>query len=520
MKVVFRADASVTIGTGHVMRCLTLAEALREAGAKVAFVCRELEGNLIELIGTRNFEVHALPGLEPPADPLAWTAEHWREDAAQTAGSLETRADWLVVDHFALEHRWESEMRGCAERLMVIDDLADRVHDCDLLLDQNYSREPTRYDTLVPAGCRKLLSPTYALLRDEFRRAREAWSREIGELKRVLVFFGGTDPTNETAKALRALRRWGEGKTFSIDVVIGGGNPHRAEVKGLVNTMPNALLHVQAVNMAELMARADLSVGAGGSTTWERLCLGLPSLVVTTAVNQESIAEALAEDDYHLLLGDHTSVDEEEITKGSGQLTPAQRRLFARRGESLVDGRGAARVVQELEMLTKGTLEVREARPDDCERLYEWRNHEAVRRHALDPAPLALEAHRDWFARALTNPDRHLLIGELVSERGESPVGVVRYDIDRAGREAEVSIYLAPERMGEGLGGRLLERGETWLREKEPDVISIKALVKPQNEASVKLFTRSHFEAQHVTYRKPLTKRHNGGSQGEANRGS
>ena len=266
--VIFRADAGVSIGTGHVMRCLTLAEALREAGAHIAFVCRELDGNLIELIGARGFEVHALPGLEPPTDPLAWTAEHPQEDAAQTVASvkasLKARADWLVVDHYALDERWEREVRGCAHRLMVIDDLADRVHDCDLLLDQNYARNPTRYDALVPAGCRKLLGPAYALLRDEFKEAREAWPRKIGEFERAFVFFGGTDPTNETSKALRALLRWGEGKRLTVDVVIGGGNPHRAEVEELVETIPNALLHVQAVNMAELMARADLSVGAGG----------------------------------------------------------------------------------------------------------------------------------------------------------------------------------------------------------------------------------------------------------------
>ena len=348
MNVVFRADASITIGTGHVMRCLTLAEALREAGAESAFVCRELEGNLFGLIRARGFEVHVLPGLEPPTDPLTWTAAHPQEDAAQMASFLRTPADWLVVDHYGLERHWESEMREHADRLMVIDDLADRAHDCDLLLDQNDLWNPARYDALAPAHCQKLLGPAYALLRDEFRTARERWPREVGEVARAFVFFGGTDPTNETSKALRALQRWREGKRLDLDVVIGGGNPHRAEVESLVSAMPNALLHVQATHMAELMARADLSLGAGGSTTWERFCLGLPSLVVTTAANQETVSKALAEDDYHLLLGDHASVNEEEIVWGLEQLTPAQRRLFARRGGSLVDGRGACRVTEYL----------------------------------------------------------------------------------------------------------------------------------------------------------------------------
>ena len=287
-------------------------------------------------------------GSSPPPTPSPGRRRTRRRTPRRRQDFLRARADWLVVDHYGLERRWENEMREHAGRLMVIDDLADRAHDCDLLLDQNDLWNPTRYDALVPAHCQKLLGPAYALLRDEFRTARERWPREVGETTRIFVFFGGTDPTNETPKALRALRRWGEGKTLDIDVVIGGGNPHRAEVEGLVNATPNALLHVQAGNMAELMARADLSVGAGGSTTWERFCLGLPSLVVTTATNQEAIARALAKDDYHLLLGNHTNVDEDVIVRGLDQLTPAQRRLFARRGGSLVDGRGACRVVEYL----------------------------------------------------------------------------------------------------------------------------------------------------------------------------
>ena len=213
MRVVFRADASVTIGTGHVMRCLTLAEALRKAGAEVAFVCRELDGNLAGLIEARGFDVHVLPPLEPPTDPLTWTAAHWHEDAAQTASFLKTRADWLVVDHFALEHRWEKEMREHANRLMVIDDLADRVHDCDLLLDQNYLQEPARYDTLVPAHCRKLLGPAYALLRDEFRRAREAWPREDrSEVEAHLRLFRRHGPDQRNVKSAPRPPEVGRGK--------------------------------------------------------------------------------------------------------------------------------------------------------------------------------------------------------------------------------------------------------------------------------------------------------------------
>jgi len=197
LKILIRTDSSVQIGTGHVMRCLTLADELRERGAEIVFVCRDFAGNLCGY--TEGNLKHA-----------AWLGADWQTDARQVEEIIKdfnTHPDWLVVDHYALDERWERYLRSYVKKIMVIDDLADRPHDCDLLLDQNfYENLESRYDGLAPSGCKKLLGPKYALLRPEFREERKNLRKRDGYVKRIMIFFGGSDPTNETTKALEAVR--------------------------------------------------------------------------------------------------------------------------------------------------------------------------------------------------------------------------------------------------------------------------------------------------------------------------
>ena len=310
--VVFRADASLTLAMGHVMRCLALADALRRRGLTVMFVCREHEGHLCELIVEWGFRVSRLA-------PLG-SADHagvadvrdvrigatWREDAEQTCDavtSLGAKPDWLVVDHYALDYRWEAMLRTSVGRIMAIDDLADRRHDCDVILDQNYyENSESRYDGLSTQDCTRALGPSFALLRQEFYEARRALRQRDGSLKRVLVAFGGSDSTNETAKVLAALG----GPAFremQIDVVVGVLNRHKKDL--LARNASGALVRVyeQPANIAELMATADLCVGAGGTMTWERCSVGLPTVVVTVADNQEETSRALHRAGVVLCLG-------------------------------------------------------------------------------------------------------------------------------------------------------------------------------------------------------------------------
>lgn len=279
MNIAIRTDASVQLGSGHVMRCLTLANRLRWKGATVVFVCRDGDGSLCDIIASMNYVVHRLPAQ----DRLEASV-----DAKQTKIALQQDApiDWLIVDHYGLDRQWERILRTIARQVMVIDDLADRPHDCDLLLDQNfYWNMESRYDRLVPSGCRKLLGPRYALLREEFSEARRALRQRDGTIRSLLIFFGGADPDNETAKALAGLCQLNR-DDLTTDVVVGLQNPHKGEVERICQTIPCVHFHCQIRNIAALMANADLAVGAGGATTWERCLLGLPTITVVTADNQ------------------------------------------------------------------------------------------------------------------------------------------------------------------------------------------------------------------------------------------
>ena len=300
MQILIRTDSSIQIGTGHVMRCLTLAEELRGRGAEVVFVCREFDGNLCGYIEEKGYIVHRLPvsneqehNIEGSLKHATWLGADWRTDARQVEEIIkgfENPPDWLVVDHYALDEKWEGYLRSHVKKIMVIDDLADRAHDCDLLLDQNfYENLENRYDKLAPSRCKKLLGPKYALLRPEFREARENLRKRDGHVKRMMIFFGGSDPTNETTKALEAIRMLNR-PDIAVDVVVGSANPNKDKINELCAAMTNVTYYCQVENMAQLMADADLFIGGGGSTTWERCCLGLPGLIMATARNQEAIA--------------------------------------------------------------------------------------------------------------------------------------------------------------------------------------------------------------------------------------
>ncbi|MEW5919764.1 MAG: UDP-2,4-diacetamido-2,4,6-trideoxy-beta-L-altropyranose hydrolase [Bacillota bacterium] len=318
------------------MRCLTLAEELRQNGAVVFFICRELPGHLCSHLEDKHFSVLRLYTYDVRESHASWLGVSWQQDAEEVSQILrqeflkkKRRIDWLVVDHYALDRRWEEKMRPFVDKIMVIDDLADRSHDCDLLLDQNlYENMESRYDGLVPENCRKLLGPQYALLRPEFIKARANLRKRDGTVKCILVFLGGADPTNETAKALEAIQLL-ERPDIAVDVVVGLSNPHREQIKEICSTMPNTSYHCQVDNVAELMAQADLAIGAGGIATWERCCLGLPSITMITAENQERITSAVALHQAILNLGNNKNVGSEDIFEALNILLTEKNMLLA-----------------------------------------------------------------------------------------------------------------------------------------------------------------------------------------------
>lgn len=496
MKVSFRADASVQIGSGHVMRCLTLADSLRGKGAEASFVCRDHEGNLCGLIEERGFPVIRLPAGK--AD--TWLGEDQETDARQTMAALEElgKPDWLVVDHYSIDSKWESELRKMAGRIMVIDDLANRPHDCDLILDQNlYAGMDNRYEGLVSEKCVVFLGPKYALLRPEFAKARENMRERDGLIRRIFIFFGGSDLTNETAKAIEAVGMLNRPE-IAVDVVIGATNPNQSEIQALCDAMPHARLHVQASNMAELMSEADLSIGAGGGTTWERCCLGLPTITVSLAANQCSGSEALALKGAAIYLGRAAEIDA-PLIRSALETSFASRNLLLsciNAMDTLVDGKGAERIVDHF--MAK-SLDLRRAGPDDCEGIYRWRNAVETRRFSGDPEPITYETHVAWYRKMLSDQNHEILIGELDG----IPVGVIRFD--RENEHATVSVYLIPGNEGRGLGKRLIHQGTCWIAE-HWSIKVIVAEIHPENVASVAAFEAVGFRKKKCIYSKHLRK--------------
>lgn len=501
MKIAFRVDASQRIGTGHFMRCLTLADTLKQRGAQVRFVSRHMPEHLQDMLAAKGLEFILLNSIQREAVSNDLSHGHWlgttqEADARDAIHALSDQAwDWLVVDHYALDIRWESVLRQTAKNILVIDDIADRRHDCDALLDQNFYVDMNgRYAGQVPRFCRLLFGPRYALLRDEFRQLHQRIKSRTGPVKRVLVFFGGADADNNTARAIDALANI-RTDGLNVDVVIGAQHPQREQIETTCARYDFAC-HVQTDRMAELMAAADLAIGAGGSAIWERCCLGLPTLTICVADNQQKqIVDAASEgllyapelkDDLNFVIKRHVSA----LMENS-----CLRQVISRNGMRFVDGKGVSRVVAKLAC---SGMEIRVASEDDQQNLFEWRNHPGIRAVSRSANIISWENHQKWFASVLTDKDRVLLIGE----RDGLPVGVVRFDIQND--VAEVSIYLVPDRENSGQGRDLLLNAERWLAGNRPSVSAICANVLGGNEPSQRLFLGADYQVEATSFSKRL----------------
>lgn len=366
IKILFRTDASIDIGTGHVMRCLTLADALAARGVNCQFISRARPGNLIEFVRSRGYIVHALPastaGIEADlhAEPAQAVAHsHWlgvtqAQDAkACTAILAELQPDWLIMDHYALDARWERALKPYYRRLMVIDDLADRAHESDLLLDQTYSRQAEDYRAWVPASCRLLCGSQYALLRPEFAALRpySLQRRKEPQLRQLLITMGGVDKDNATGQVLEALRSCTLPVGCRITVVMGATAPWLKEVERLAQDMPwPTQVKVGVRDMAKLMADSDLAIGAAGATSWERCCLGLPTIMVVLADNQHQVAQGLEKAGAAQVIESTQRIAQHLHSRLTPLIeSPILLRAMGQSASDIVDGHGIDTVIQHLE---------------------------------------------------------------------------------------------------------------------------------------------------------------------------
>ncbi len=480
------------------MRCLALAEELKQGGTEVGFITCKHEGNLIDLIKRKGFKLYELSSVlkdhledsakKGYANLFGITQE---ADAAKTVAVLkDLQPDWVIVDHYAIGESWERKIRASTKKIMVIDDLANRRHDCDLLLDQNYVRaNHPRYADLVSPACTVLSGPKYALLRNAFTEARKTLRKRDGSIRRIFVFFGGVDPDNMTGKALEALSAI-EFSHMHADVVIGAANPHRDTISHAVTQRPLTRIHVQVENIAEIMAQADLALCAGGTTTWERFCLGLPSLVVTIANNQIPFTRDLHRDGLLRWLGNSQDVDASILSKELMQAVKDTEwnRQEAELGMQLVDGKGAQCVASLLLAGPgAGELVARKAVEQDCTLLWHWVNDPEVRRSAFNTKTVSWEDHKAWFITKLQDPESTIFVIVF----GTSPIGQVRFQ--RENDHYSIHYSLARQYRGFGLGKTMLALAIQTFRAmgRTGDMV---AEVKSFNAPSSKIFERLGFQ--------------------------
>jgi len=467
-KVIFRTDASVAIGGGHVRRCLALADALLEAGWAISFVCGAAAAKIVPVLGIRGFTL-----MEPEAFNKA-----------------PQPCDLLVVDDYRLDAAFERTARAWAKRILVIDDLANRPHDCDVLLDQAPGREPGAYAGLVPKESELLLGPSYALLDGRFRAARRQ-RRSIGNVERIFVNFGTTDTANATSVVLDAIGAAQLGA--AVDIAIGSAAPHLAALRAAVAALgAAALLHVDVDDMAALMRGADLAIGAGGVGALERCALGLPSAILTVAANQHDNARALAAAGAAVYCGDLDGQTVSEIAATLKRLAADQagRAAMSQAAAGLVDGLGASRVRVRCDVALRAkdgrTISLRQAIFADSAAMLAWQSAPGARAHARNPALPKAQEHQRWLKAKLADPD---CIFNIVLH-GDEPAGILRFDRLPARDASEVSILIAAERQGLGIGGIALALGKRLLP-KERFI----AVIHAGNRASIRMFEAAGYRA-------------------------
>lgn len=437
--VVFRADASPEIGAGHVMRCLALAKVLRGFGCEIIFAVSPETPMTVPALRRAGYETHIV-------DAAA-------ENTVKTlARRFSDPVDWLVIDHYRIDAGAEKIFRGLARNIMVIDDLADRPHDCDILLDQGPGRNPGDYSDLVPAHARVIAGPDYALLDPAYGDYRDRNPSAPNKGAAILVSFGATDPRNHTARGLDALA--GSAIAAPVNVMLGALAPHREQVSARLKSWnTEATLHIDVSKVIPLLCDSFLAIGAGGVSALERCCCGVPSIIAVTAENQRAAAMGIrAAGAAEIMDLDDTTAAANVIAEFAGQ--PEKLARAAAAGKLLCDGRGGRRVAMTVvpERSAGGApVGLRPATAEDEDKILEWQRSPGARRFARNPDLPDAATHAAWMRATLNDPE--ILLNIIECKRRAA--GVLRLDRhpDRGSFPAfEVSILVAPDQHRAGIG--------------------------------------------------------------------
>lgn len=475
--LLLRADAGPGIGSGHVARLLSLAEAWIDVGgrAKLLTVAPSLTLKIrAESLGV---EVIALPAAHPDSSDLAQSMQEVLKAP---------KGIWLVVDGYGFDAIYLASLRAGGARVLRVDDGPRGEVPCDVFLDPNPGAETTAPSLLAEAL--PLLGSRWAPLRSSFASAGEGRSAH-GGVHNLLISFGGEDPEDATRLALRALRR--VKCPFEAVVVVGPDNSLADALSELAAGLPVRLEH--AADMPALMGKADLALIGGGVTMLEACAAGLPALVATVAENQESGAAALAKRGLVRALGRARDIDEERIALALDALMGDASELnrLSNSGRGVVDGRGSSRVAEILlalsePRLSENVVRFRAATIDDALEIWRIANDPAVRSNSFDPSPIPWDAHARWFASRLSDRSGSFLVADLGCIAGHFRLTSVAPGV------CEVHFSVQASFRGKGLGTLLLKKArETAFS--QIDIAEIVGAVLPGNEPSIRSFLSSGF---------------------------
>ncbi len=489
--IALRADASARSGTGHVMRCLSLGVALRDAGVRPCLVTRRLGVDVAALAQRADIELVELPaptaGFQPSdlVQHADWAGVDWERDANETAQALTGRGCVrIVVDHYAFDARWHRRMAALVNvPIAAVDDLADRELAVDLLVDHNLNDNPrAKYAGLINMNTHVLGGPRYALLGPSYATLEPREADDV--VGSIGIFLGGVDFAGLSMLALRACREV-VGFRGPIEIAITSAHPQLDSLRALAAALPPTTLLIDAPELSAFFGTHGLQIGAGGGATWERCCAGAPMLLLVAASNQMAVVPQLVAHGAADALTAEASHDVRQVgARVSALLADApRRRSMARRARALVDGLGARRVA----LAMRGdSVTLRAARTTDAVLAHSWRNHPSTREASRDAREISLAEHCQWWQDTLTNPARRLLMAHV----GGIDVGVLRLDIK--GDLAEISIYLNPSFTRLGLGLSML-RSAQRLVTSEPVPCGLLAHIRPGNRASEAVFSAAGF---------------------------
>lgn len=488
------------------MRCLTLANALRASGHQVCFLSRQHQGHLCDLIKTQSFEVVE---LKPVSITNASSYQDWlgiaqEQDADECLALLNQKRhltkpfDLCIVDHYGLDEKWQYKFKPAYSKMLVIDDLANRSHKADFLLDQTLGRRHQDYRNLVPEHCQVLTGEKFMLLRDEFLRLRalaEQKRVEAKPLHHVLVSLGGIDVDNITATCIQALAILQKDHAeLRATVVMSAVAPHTATIEKAIQQYDWITLAVNTEKMAELLLKADIAIGAAGSSAWERCFMGLPTINLILAENQQKVAAQLAKAGAATNAGIARILSPEQLGQCCAELlnNPIKHQQMAKQSLSICDGKGIERLVN---IITNEQTEIAfiPATAADSQRVYQWQCEPGARKYSRNPKPPTLDEHLAWFDKLLLDESRTLY---LLKHENQF-CGFIRLDLlkehpkdkNMSIKCFEISILIPLAFQGLGIATKALS--SLNLVAKNCDIM---AHVHPDNLASVKLFKRAGFK--------------------------